>query len=108
MGAPTTFSGASVGRVQSGADTAPVGGARDYGQLTTTHVRELVFPAANSRTTCDRVLRRLLADGYVATVSRRRLVRGRGGGSGEHVWELGPTDWRLTGVTSIVVRIGVN
>lgn len=68
-----------------------------YSQLTTSHVRELVFSTAKSRTTCDRVLARMYRDGYIDRASRRRLIGGAEGGSGEFVWTLGTHGWRLVG-----------
>jgi hypothetical protein len=68
-----------------------------FDQLTTSQLRRLVFFDSRSRTTCDRVLKRMLTDGYVAQIERHRPQGGKRGGSGEYVWRLGKEGWRLCG-----------
>ena len=66
-----------------------------FKQATTTQLRSIVFPDSKSRTTSDRVLKKLLRGNYVIHVERRRLVGGGRGGGGEYVWALGPAGWRI-------------
>lgn len=67
----------------------------EFGQASTAQILALVFPRAKSRTSADRVLRRLVRDGYLDRVERRRSIGGARGGSGEYVYSLGSSGWRL-------------
>lgn len=68
-----------------------------FRQLTTSQLRSLAFPDAASRTTCDRVLARMLTAGYVDRVTQRRLIGSGQSGSGEYIWQLGSQGHRLVG-----------
>lgn len=66
-----------------------------FGEISASQVRSIAFPDARSRTSCDRALTRLVADGYLARVEKRRSVGGARGGSGEYVYQLGTAGWLL-------------
>lgn len=66
-----------------------------FGQAGTAAIFALAFPDAKSKTSCDRTLRRLFDEGYLARVENRRGVGGVRGGSVEHVYYLGPEGWKL-------------
>lgn len=66
-----------------------------FNQLSTGQFLALSFSDSKSRTSCDRALKRLVDDGYLAKVEKRRSVGGARGGSGEYVYMLGPSGWTL-------------
>lgn len=66
-----------------------------FGQASTAQLAALVFPDVASRTSYDRTLRRLLADGYLYRIEKRRRTGGARGGSGEYIYSLGPEGWRI-------------
>lgn len=66
-----------------------------FQQLSSSQFMSLVFSDSKSRTSCDRALKRLVDDGYLAKVEKRRSVGGARGGSGEYVYMLGPAGWSL-------------
>lgn len=59
-----------------------------YGQLSSGHIFELLFPGAKSQTRLHEALTRLRTAGYLATIERRP-VGGTGAGSGPTVYQLG-------------------
>jgi hypothetical protein len=63
-----------------------------FGQLASGHVRALYFSNIRSNTPCDRRLHSLTKNGYLRTLERRP-VGGRGGGSGQLVYQLGSKGW---------------
>lgn len=65
-----------------------------FGQLTSAHITALIFKESRSRTSVDRALRRLVADGYLSRVERR-IAGGAHGGSGLYVYQLGPAGHAL-------------
>jgi len=67
-----------------------------FKQLTSNHIRSLVFPHTASTNPLYRTLNRLAADHYLARLERRLIGGDRGGGS-QAVWQLGPEGWKLTG-----------
>lgn len=79
----------------SSRDTAIIRHADYFKQLATSHILALAFHGAQSRTSADRVLKRLVDDKYLAKVERRRSIGGARGGSGEYVYMLGPQGWAL-------------
>jgi hypothetical protein len=64
-----------------------------FSQLSTSQFLALAFAESQSRTSCDRALKRLVDDRYLAKVEKRRSVGGARGGSGEYVYQLGPAGW---------------
>lgn len=66
-----------------------------FGQLSTGQFLSLDFAESKSRTSCDRALKRLVDDRYLAKVEKRRSVGGARGGSGEYVYMLGPAGWAI-------------
>ena len=68
-----------------------------FNQLTTAQLASLVFPDVKSRTTYDRVLKRLYVDKYIERTEKRRLIGGRDAGGGEYVWQLGRNGWDYFG-----------
>lgn len=71
-----------------GRDRAIVQHVARFGQLSSTHIFDLLFDGSASRTPCDRSLRRLTVDKYLARIERR-IVGGSRGGSGQYVYQLG-------------------
>lgn len=65
-----------------------------FGQLASGHVRDLFFSNLRSQTPCDRRLLSLTRHGYLKTLERRP-VGGRGGGSGQLVYQLGSKGWDI-------------
>lgn len=65
-----------------------------FNQLTTGCIRRLVFHESKSRTSCDRVLKRLTRDGYIRPIQRPHKG-GSQGGSGEVIWALGREGWKM-------------
>jgi len=65
-----------------------------FGQLGAGHVQALVFSANASGTPCRRVLARLASIGYLHRVERR-MAGGKGAGSGQYVYSLGPLGYRF-------------
>lgn len=63
-----------------------------FGQLASGHIRYLFFSNLQSQTPCDRRLLALTKQGYLRTLERRP-VGGRGGGSGQLVYQLGSRGW---------------
>lgn len=59
-----------------------------FGQLSSSHIHQLIFHSLASRTPCERALRRLVRDEYLIRVERR-MVGGAKGGSGQYVYALG-------------------
>ena len=64
-----------------------------FGQLGSGHVQALLFTGNASETPCRRVLARLASTGYLHRVERR-LAGGKGAGSGQYVYSLGPLGYR--------------
>ncbi|SIS11966.1 Replication-relaxation [Williamsia sterculiae] len=62
--------------------------------LTTGQIYELVFRSSKSRTTVDRQLRYLRDDGLVTRLERR-LAGGANAGSGQWVYRLSASGWRI-------------
>lgn len=60
-----------------------------FKQVSSAHVRELLFATRKSNTPCDRTLKRLTERRYLARIERRN-VGGSRGGSGQYVYQLGP------------------
>ncbi|MGB3684934.1 MAG: replication-relaxation family protein [Ornithinimicrobium sp.] len=67
-----------------------------FGQLTSKHVRALVFADNASMTPCNERLKKLAQMKMLSRVERR-LVGGDGGGSGLYAYQLGPAGWKLCG-----------
>jgi hypothetical protein len=65
-----------------------------FGQLATSHIRELAFEGISSPTPSKRALTRLVERKYLARIERR-LVGGNGAGSGQYVYQLGSQGWAL-------------
>ncbi len=63
--------------------------------MTAQQIRDVIFTTQSSKTPLDRALQRLTANGYLHRLGR--LVGGVGGGSGQYVYQLGRTGWRLLG-----------
>jgi DNA-binding Lrp family transcriptional regulator len=59
-----------------------------FKQLSSSHIRDLLFAAQLSRTSCHRRLQRLTELGFLHRVERR-VVGGMRGGSGQFVYSLG-------------------
>lgn len=66
----------------------------EFKQLTSMHIRELLFHDLASPTPCKRTLRRLVERKYLAPMEWR-LIGGMRGGSGQLVYQLGPAGWRM-------------
>jgi hypothetical protein len=64
-------------------------------QMTTAQLRTALFAEAKSRTSCDRVLKRLERDDYIRRIERPRPIGGGSGGSGVTVWSLGRRGWQM-------------
>lgn len=62
----------------------------EFRQLTSTHLKTLIFPDV-SRVNLDRRLERLQATQYLRRLGR--VPAGEKGGSGAYVWQLGPAGW---------------
>lgn len=73
-----------------------VGAVARFHQLSARQVQSLLFSSHSSQTPCDRALRRLVDENYLARVERR-LVGGRQGGSGQYVYQLGRRGFFLMG-----------
>ncbi|THG30692.1 replication-relaxation family protein [Naasia lichenicola] len=67
-----------------------------FGQLASSHVRSLLFADNASQTPLDRAFTRLLRDKYLVRIERK-MIGGSGAGSGQYVYQLGPTGWELCG-----------
>lgn len=67
-----------------------------FNQLTSSHVKTLLFPESKSQTPVTRALTRLVASKHLARIERR-LVGGLGAGSGQYVYQLGTKGWELCG-----------
>lgn len=59
-----------------------------FGQLSASHIQQLVFYDRASHTPCSRSLRRLVANNYLIRIERR-MAGGSKGGSGQYVYALG-------------------
>lgn len=66
-----------------------------FGQLSTHHIRVLVFNELLSDTPLDRALLRLVGARYLARIERQRLIGGARGGSGMYVYQAGMEGFRL-------------
>jgi hypothetical protein len=69
-------------------DRAIVTAVSRFGQLSTSHITQLLFSHLSSHTPADRSLRRLVDQGYLARIPHR-IVGGSGGGAGQWVYQLG-------------------
>lgn len=67
-----------------------------FGQATARHVQAVCFSDLSSATQCNRALRRLVDQRYLARIERR-LVGGSKGGSGQWVYQLGVEGWKVCG-----------
>lgn len=63
-----------------------------FGQLSAGHIRTLEFSANDSKTPCDRVLKRMNETKLLRRIERR-IVGGFNGGSGVYVYQLGSKGW---------------
>lgn len=68
-----------------------------FKQLSSGHVRDLIFHENLSDTPAKRSLKRLAERGYLKRIERR-LIGGTGAGSGQYVYQLGPLGWKITGM----------
>jgi hypothetical protein len=67
-----------------------------FRQLSARHVQEALFAGLASKTPGDRTLKRLCERGYLVRLARP--VGGDGGGSNQHVYQLGRVGWRMLGM----------
>ncbi|WP_437770648.1 replication-relaxation family protein [Arthrobacter sp. KNU40] len=67
-----------------------------FGQLAAGHIWDLHFYNNQWKNSIDRVLQRLVRDKFLSRVERR-LVGGNGGGSGQYVYQIGPSGWDFLG-----------
>lgn len=63
-------------------------------QASSRQIRELLFADVSTPTPCERSLRRLTEQGYLARIERR-MVGGTKGGSGQYVYQLGSKGFYL-------------
>lgn len=70
-----------------GRDRVVVQWVARFGQLSSSHIRELVFHGVASATSSSRSLRRLVSGNYLLRIERR-MVGGSKGGSGQYVYAL--------------------
>lgn len=71
--------------------------AHTFGQLSSSHIRTLEFSECKSHTSCNRVLQRLTAIGFLAPIERRG-VGGWRGGSNVTVYQLARKGWQYLGL----------
>lgn len=64
-----------------------------FGQLTSSHINQLIFPELRSHTPANRSLNRLVGRNQLHRIER--LIGGGRGGSGQYIYELGSEGWRL-------------
>jgi len=67
-----------------------------FQQLSAGHLRSMLFDDLASQTPLDRALKRLVDRKYLARIERR-MVGGKGAGSGQYVYQLGRQGWLLAG-----------
>jgi hypothetical protein len=77
----------------SARDRAAVELVASLRQMTSGQIRDSLFAGLASATPLDRTLKRLVEQKYLSRL--RRLVGGDSGGSGQFVYQLGRTGWRL-------------
>ncbi|WP_157979544.1 replication-relaxation family protein [Kribbella monticola] len=77
-------------------DRAVVDFVGTFKQVTTGQIRDLLYAGLASSTPLDRALKRLCDGKFLARLTSRP-AGGAGGGSGQHVYQLGPSGWRLLG-----------
>lgn len=65
-----------------------------FGQVTSEHVRRTVFKDNLSQTPCDRAMSRLVSQKLLARIEKR-TVGGAKGGSGQYVYQVGYTAWKM-------------
>lgn len=73
-------------------DADILAGVAENGALTTSQIQTLYFDGLKSRTSCDTVLRRLVADGQLSKVPIRLPLNDRGAPMG--CYQLGKNAWR--------------
>lgn len=78
-----------------------------FGQLTASHIQNLLFTNLSSHTPSDRTLKRLVDQRFLARIERR-TVGGARGGSGQYVYQLGLEGHKLRSGDRYVPARSVN
>src|SRR6266487_1921473 len=92
----------TAGQKLAARDAAVVELVGRFGQLSTTHIKAVLFPGIASHTPVNRSCARLLASHQLARVGRRASATVNG--ASPYVYQLGPEGWKFCGLPGAYQR----